>query len=172
MDKRVSSAFLIVGSIAFILVAFAYFQGKNDLITSTSNPVAVKTTATPSSTNAPTQKVASSEAMPTNSNYKEYKSGILAKDTDLKRVLFFYANWCPICGPLDKEIKANLNKIPEDLEIIRVNYEDSDTDSEEKALAQKYGITYQHTFVQIDDTGNEIQKWNGGDLSMILAKTR
>lgn len=85
-----------------------------------------------------------------------------------RRVLFFYANWCPTCRPADVNIRANEDKLPEDLTVVRVNYNDTDTDLAEKALAQKYGVTYQHTFVQIDTDGAEIAKWNGGALPELL----
>ena len=102
------------------------------------------------------------------SRYIEYSKAALDNSSSKRRVLYFYANWCPVCRPLDKEISENTDKIPEDVLILRVNYNDSDTDQEEKDLAKKYGITYQHTFVQIDANGNDITKWSGGDLEEIL----
>ncbi|MBI5151776.1 MAG: thioredoxin fold domain-containing protein [Candidatus Pacebacteria bacterium] len=102
--------------------------------------------------------------------YIEYSKTAFDQNSNKKRVLFFYANWCPVCQPADKSIKENSGKIPADVVVIRVNYNDSDTDQEEKALAQKYGITYQHTFVQIDGEGKEVIKWNGGQLDELLAK--
>ncbi|OGC50344.1 hypothetical protein A2716_04010 [candidate division WWE3 bacterium RIFCSPHIGHO2_01_FULL_40_23] len=104
----------------------------------------------------------------TTSRYIEYKSNSLNENNDKRKVLYFYANWCPICKPADAEFKNNSNGIPEDTVVIRVNYNDSDTDQEEKDLARKYGIAYQHTFVQIDQEGNEVAKWNGGALSKLL----
>src|SRR3989344_43333 len=68
-------------------------------------------------------------------------------------VLFFRASWCPTCRALDGDIKASLSKIPSDLAILDVNYDDS------SSLKQKYGVTYQHTFVQVDKDGNLIKKW-------------
>ncbi len=50
-----------------------------------------------------------------------------------------------------------------------MNYNDPDTDQEEKDLAKKYRVTYQHTFVQIDSQENEVTKWNGGQLEGLLA---
>ena len=101
-------------------------------------------------------------------SYNEYSSSILQSSINNRRVLFFYANWCPTCKPADQNFKANLDKIPEDVTVIRVNYNDTDTDQAEKDLAKKYGITYQHTFVQIDENGNEITKWNGGKIEELL----
>jgi len=100
--------------------------------------------------------------------YVEYSKKTLDEASDKRRVLYFYANWCPICRPADANFKENVSKIPQDLVLIRVNYNDSDTDQEEKNLAQKYGITYQHTFVQIDAQGNEITVWNGGQINELL----
>ena len=104
----------------------------------------------------------------TSSAYVEYSKSALDSPSKARRVLFFYANWCPICKPADESIKANLDKIPPDVKIIRVNYNDFDTDQEEKDLAKKYSITYQHTFVQIDSSGNEVTKWNGGKIDELL----
>ena len=100
--------------------------------------------------------------------YVVYSKKTLAKASDKRRVLYFYANWCPICRPADANFKENVGRIPQDLVLIRVNYNDSDTDQEEKDLAQKYGITYQHTFVQIDAKGNKISVWNGGQINELL----
>ena len=56
--------------------------------------------------------------------------------------------------------------------VIRVNYNDPETDQEEKDLAKKYNVVYQHTFVQIDEEGNLVTRWNGGQIEELLAKTK
>ena len=82
-------------------------------------------------------------------------------------VLFFRASWCPTCRALDADIKANLSKIPESLAILDVNYNNS------TALKQKYGVTYQHTFVQVDKDGNLIKKWSGSPtLSALVSEVK
>jgi len=82
-------------------------------------------------------------------------------------VLFFRASWCPTCRALDADIKANLSKIPESLAILDVNYDNS------TALKQKYGVTYQHTFVQVDKDGNLIKKWSGSPtLSALVSEVK
>ncbi len=106
------------------------------------------------------------------SRYIEYSKAALDNAAANRRVLFFYANWCPICKPADVDFKENSSKIPTDVTVIRVNYNDTDTDQEEKDLAKKYGITYQHTFVQIDAQGKEVTKWNGGKTMELLAKIK
>ena len=107
-----------------------------------------------------------------NSRYVEYSKEVLDRTAGGKRVLYFYANWCPTCRPADANFKANIDKIPEDLTLIRVNYNDTETDQEEEELAAKYGITYQHTFVQIDGNGEVITKWNGGQIEELLARIK
>ncbi len=82
-------------------------------------------------------------------------------------VLFFRAPWCPTCRAVDADIKANLTKIPSSLTILDVDY-DSGT-----ALKQKYGVTYQHTFVQVDAQGNMIKKWQGSPtLSALVSEIK
>jgi thiol-disulfide isomerase/thioredoxin len=104
--------------------------------------------------------------------YVVYSPQVLMQNSDKKRVLFFYANWCPICQPADNEFKSNLDKIPNDVVLVRVNYNDSDTDADEEGLADKYNITYQHTFVQIDSAGGVVAKWNGGGINDLLVNLK
>ena len=106
------------------------------------------------------------------SRYVEYSKAALEKAATNRRVLFFYASWCPTCRPADANFKENISKIPEDVTLIRVNYNDPETDQEEKDLAEKYGITYQHTYVQIDGAGKEVTKWNGGQINELLSNIK
>lgn len=87
--------------------------------------------------------------------YEAYAPEKLALANTGDVVLFFRASWCPTCKSLDANIKANKDGIPEGVTILDVNYDDS------AALKQKYGVTYQHTFVQVDSLGNQIAKWSG-----------
>ncbi len=80
-------------------------------------------------------------------------------------LLYFHADWCPICRGIEADIKANLGKIPGDVTILKVNY-DAATD-----LRQKYGVTYQHTFVQINSDGSLVKKW-GDSTSLSGALTK
>ena len=87
---------------------------------------------------------------------------VLAENGDV--VLFFHASWCPYCRAAENDINQNLSQIPSGVHILKTNY---DT---ETALKQKYGVTYQHTFVQVDASGNLIKKWSGSEtLSEIIA---
>lgn len=106
------------------------------------------------------------------SRYVHYSKPTLDNASSNRRVLFFYASWCPTCKPADAEFTQDANRIPTDVTLIRVNYNDPETDQEEKDLARKYGITYQHTFVQIDSAGNEVTKWNGGQIDELLSNIK
>lgn len=91
------------------------------------------------------------------------KEDVLQAHNQGQRVLlFFYAPWCPTCRGAEQDFKNNFTQFPSDLKIFRVDY---DTANE---LKNRYGITYQHTFVQIDPQGNEITKWQGGGVNTIL----
>ena len=80
-------------------------------------------------------------------NKADYDQAILENRTIL---LYFYANWCPICRfeePAAKKAFDELNN--PNVVGFRVNYRDSDTDKDEENLAKEFGITYQHTKVII-----------------------
>lgn len=104
--------------------------------------------------------------------YVEYSDDVLTSSSSRRRVLFFYANWCPTCKPADMDFTKNSAAIPEDVQLIRVNYNDTETDQAEKDLAKQYGVTYQHTFVQIDPTGKVVTKWNGGSTSELVTNLK
>ena len=121
------------------------------------------------------EKKVESSTMPESTSlprYVEYSKDVLEQSSSMRRVLFFYASWCSTCRPADADFKKNIDVIPADLVIIRINYDDPETDAEEKALASQYGITYQHTFVQIDAQGNVVTKWNGGQFNELLASVK
>ena len=98
--------------------------------------------------------------------FTEYSNSVYEQYKDKKRVLFFHAAWCPTCKVANQELISNKDKIPADVIVLKVDY-DSQTD-----LKKKYAITYQHTFVLVDENGEEIKKWNGGGLQEIVSNTR
>lgn len=85
-------------------------------------------------------------------SYEAYSPEKLALAQKGKVVLYFHADWCPICRPLDAALKSA--DIPSGVHILKVNY---DTAGD---LKQKYGVTYQHTFVQVDARGMLVAKWS------------
>lgn len=132
-----------------------------------------RTTTSPTTTsNPPNNSVATSPSSTTAARYLPFKKEELAAPTPARRVLFFYASWCPTCRPADADFQANQSQIPADVRVFRVNYNDPETDNDEKELAKKYGIVYQHTYVQIDQSGNVITQWNGGAVKELLTNLK
>ncbi len=84
--------------------------------------------------------------------YEEYSEDKIKNAANGDVVLFFHASWCSTCRLADKNIKEDADEIPSDLTILKVDY-DSSTE-----LRQKYGVTTQHTFVKVDENGNEIRQ--------------
>lgn len=84
--------------------------------------------------------------------YIEYSKSALTTDTN---VIFFAASWCPTCRSLDNNITSNLDFIPSGVTILKADYDN------EKDLKKQYGVTYQHTLVQVDKDGNMLKKWSG-----------
>ena len=73
-------------------------------------------------------------------------------------VLDFFANWCPECRAEAPQLHAGFDALNSDKVIgFRVNYNDTDTDKDERDLAGKYAITFQHTKIIIKN-GKEFSK--------------
>jgi thiol-disulfide isomerase/thioredoxin len=106
-------------------------------------------------------------AMMSKGSYEMYDATKLAMAKDGKVVLFFKASWCPTCRTLDADIKASLADIPAGVTILEVDYDKYGD------LKQKYGVTMQHTLVQVDASGNQIMKWSGGNtLESVVDKLK
>lgn len=98
--------------------------------------------------------------------YVVYSQDAYTAAAETKRVLFFHASWCPTCKVAREDFTTNTSLIPEGVTVLQVDY---DT---EKGLKEKYGITYQHTFVQVDAQGNEVTKWNGGGTKELATNVK
>lgn len=84
--------------------------------------------------------------------YADYDASLVGQNEST--VLAFFAAWCPSCVAADKSL--SWAEVPSDLTVLKVDF-DSSTD-----LRKKYGVTSQHTFVQVDGDGNLVKKWVGG----------
>ena len=146
--KSNNNIYAFVGVVAVIAVSIvgilAYNKQKDSADTQNSSSSSAKNNSTKSGT------------------FTDYSSNLLAKAETGNVVIFFNASWCPTCQSTVKNINSNLNNIPSDLTILSADYD------KETALRQKYGVTYQHTFVKVDKDGNQIKKASGlADLNAI-----
>lgn len=79
-------------------------------------------------------------------------------------VLFFAASWCSTCRRTRANIEADLAGIPPGLVIVVVDYD------AERDVRRQYGVTVQHTFVQIDADGTELKRWAGSLTAQQIAE--
>jgi len=98
-------------------------------------------------------------------SYESYESAPdLYKNSDV--ILFFNASWCSTCKVARENFEASLDQIPADMAIVVVDFENSDD------LRKRYGVTLQHTFIQIDSNGDALKKWSGSTkISELLKQT-
>ena len=98
-----------------------------------------------------------------------------ALKSDKLIVLYFFASWCPICK---KEVNEALVPAFNDLnrdDVIgfRVNFNDNDTNKNEKELAKEFGVVYQHTKVFLKN-GERVLKspesWEKGRYGQEIEK--
>ncbi len=97
-------------------------------------------------------------------NYIDYSSSNLeSAKRNGRPVLFFAATvWCQTCQALEKEIKGRGNSLPPDVTILKVDYDN------DRAMNRKWGVTSQHTLIVLDQNGNEVKRWIGGNLDALI----
>jgi thiol-disulfide isomerase/thioredoxin len=150
---------MAVGVLAMVLAACG--GGASESVTSSTEPAAAATSsaAPTSSEPAPTPTPEPTDAAPapapgsyiTLAEYEADKAAYDAGDV----VLFFNASWCSTCKIARDNLTADPAAIPDGLTIVTVDFDEA-TD-----LKQQYGVTLQHTFVQIGPDGAELAKWSG-----------
>jgi len=169
---------VLVGGLVLVVVIFGFsfvFRGDSQ------QPEPVMTNESNDTQDAMTQDIPTQEEVATtpesmeldqpgesSAQYVAYSEEALAKATaDGGRAVLFFAalDWCPSCKAADKDLQANLDQIPSDVTVLRVDY-DRDT-----ANKEKYNIIVQDTFVQVDENGTEVTQWNSGGqgVSALLA---
>ena len=130
------------------------------------------TSATPSapSTSASASKAPQTAAAPAVAEKDGYVS-LAAYEADKSAyaqgdvVLFFNASWCSTCQEANRNFDASEASWPNGLTVVKVDYDDN------SELKQKYGVTVQHTFVQISPDGSAVNKWTGSnEVAQIEAK--
>ncbi len=98
--------------------------------------------------------------------YQPFTRQAFAAASNKKRIIFFHAAWCPTCKQANVEFEAQSNALPVDVVLFKTDY---DTETE---LKKKFDITYQHTFVEVDAAGEELQKWNGGGVAELTSRVQ
>jgi thiol-disulfide isomerase/thioredoxin len=115
--------------------------------------------ATSSSTPEPsTSSPAGTTATPTArggyvtlADYRADQDAFAASDV----VLFFHAGWCPKCRETKENLQADPGSLPAGLAVVEVDFD------AEQDLRSRYGVTVQHTFVQVDPAGDQLAIWTG-----------
>lgn len=147
-------------ALAIALAAIVYVVGSKPrtqpqaIISPVASP-AIQTTATP--TGSVTQGT---------SRYVSYSKTVFDASAEKKRVLYFHATWCPICKVVNDELTEKSDQIPSDVVVFKTDYDS------EKELKTKYGVTYQHTFVQVDAEGKKVTAWNGGGIEELTKRVK
>lgn len=136
---------IIIGIIALLILSsgvLIFTSGNEDVSTSTNTTEDVAT-----------QPVEKNDLNNTQADgsYIEYSDTSFADKKDTNRVLFFHASWCSVCNFYESEIEQN--GVPANVTIFKIDY---DTAAE---LKEKYDVTVQSTFIQVDQNGDELQSW-------------
>lgn len=95
-----------------------------------------------------------------------------ALQTDKLIVLYFYANWCPLCkAEVETALYPAFNELAtDDIVGFRINYKDNATDKDEEALAKEFNITYQHTKVFVRDGVRVLKAPDSWDKTRYLSE--
>jgi thiol-disulfide isomerase/thioredoxin len=99
----------------------------------------------------------------TTATYEEFSPEKIRRADTAPVVLFFHASWCPSCLSAERIFQKKLPSLPPGVSILKIDF-DSATE-----LKQRYNITYQHTFIQVDSMGNELARWSGGAVDGVNA---
>ena len=91
----------------------------------------------------------------------EYHKNI-DKYKNRKLIYFFKTDWCFACKVVSADARANLNLIPSNVVFVELDF---DTENE---LRERYQVTVQTTFVQVDKDGNKINMWRADNIKDAL----
>ncbi len=118
---------------------------------------------------SPAASPAAASAPPASAAVSSYQPFTLAAYNRAKAdgrpvMLYFYATWCPLCAgqePTVVSLFANSEIAAWGIAAFRVNYNDDQTDDDERALARELGVNYQHTFFTFDSSGRQVWRATG-----------
>lgn len=141
-NKKPLVAVVILGLIGAVIYLLA---------TSNSSSPTSESPANPQGTSIAVEPAGSSDQYISYETYQNSADGYANTDV----VLFFNASWCSTCKQARDNFESSLDQFPPGLTIVVVDFDDS------VDLKKEYGVTVQHTFVQIDNQGEELKKWSG-----------
>ena len=151
MNKNIG---IIIGIVVIVGIGFFALSGekteKQNTVSEVQKEAVTNEVKTPEQPN--TQEAVTASA----GSYEAYSPEKIAMAETRDVVLFFHASWCPSCRALNGDIEKNVGAIPAGVTILKTDYD------KETELKKKYGVTTQHTLVQVDKDGNLIKKWSGG----------
>lgn len=163
---------ILIAVILVVAIAFIIIAPKPTNLVSEYTPTPQAIVSSPTNQPTPIENTLETQSLE-KGEYIYYNQDSFNEDIKYNKVvLFFYASWCPTCAILQNELNSSKDRIPDGVRIIRVPYDDvSGANQETLAMNSKYGVTYQHTLVQIDSNGELLKKWNGSsNLDEILNK--
>lgn len=95
--------------------------------------------------------------------------------TDKLIVLYFYAHECPVCQVEFPKIQELFSELATDRVIgFRVNYNDSDTDTDERNLARAFGVAYPNTKIFVKNRARVLKssaEWDKERYRMEISRT-
>ena len=138
----------------------AAVEDKTD-VTTTVTPIADMTTEASTAPTYTGNRLAGTVTPYLEFTQSDYDQAVAAGSTI---VLDFYANWCPICRAEEPALFSSFDTLNDPTVVgFRVNYNDDDTDDAEDALANQFGVTYQHTKVILRSGQVELKTQNTWD---------
>lgn len=168
---------IILGITALVIVAgiAVYFASVGEPTVGLTNEENRNSLETPAETGAAQNSngyqgavLAGTQAPLLDFDLRDYETAL---PTDKLIVLYFYANWCPICREEFPKMQAAFNELTTDQVIgFRVNYNDDETDADEKSLAREFGVAYQHTKVFLKNGSRVLKAPDGWDKDRYLTE--
>jgi thioredoxin 1 len=151
---------IIIGIIALLVIIGGVYasmnMSKEEVVLENKEEMAKEETMVKEEAMKKEETMKKEDVMVKAGKYESYSAEKIAMAATGDVVIFFHASWCPSCRGLNSDIEKNLNSIPENVIILKADYD------KETELKKKYGVTSQHTLVQVDKDGNMIKKWSGG----------
>ncbi|MBP9759624.1 hypothetical protein KBD45_08080 [Candidatus Dojkabacteria bacterium] len=86
-----------------------------------------------------------------NGVYDLYDDELIKTAEDKQIVLFFSADWCAECNNLDNDILTNKDKIPQNVIIMKVEYD------VRKDLKDKYKVTKENSLIEINSAEEKLK---------------